>query len=304
MKKHLKTVLVFFILTATVGAFWHYLAGHPETVDQLRKLPPSIVLVLLVLYGGWFLAYVLVTRGTLRLFKKTMSRQENLLFNAYSSLINFFGPGQSGPAFRGAYLKKRHNLSIKKYLFGTLLYYGFYAALSAFFMLAGSRPWWQTALAVAAVAIASAVAIRKYKKRAHIGNEASLTLVNVGWIFAATVLQLTLQAAIYAIELHSVNAQASLGQILSYTGVANFALFVALTPGAIGIREAFLVFSQNLHHISNSSIVVANLIDRAVYLLFLGILFMLVITLHAKDKLHVNQLNSQKGSTKQKHTEL
>jgi uncharacterized membrane protein YbhN (UPF0104 family) len=135
-----------------------------------------------------------------------------------------------------------------------------------------------------AAAGVSALLIRWYKQRAHIG-EMHLSLKAVGWIFAATVLQVATLTAIYAVELHNVGANPSLGQVMAYTGVANFSLFVALTPGAIGIREAFLVFSQQLHHIDNSTIVAANIIDRAVYFVFLGILFVAVVGLHAKEKL-------------------
>jgi uncharacterized membrane protein YbhN (UPF0104 family) len=70
-------------------------------------------------------------------------------------------------------------------------------------------------------------------------------------------------------------------------------MFAALTPGAIGIREAFLVFTQNLHHISSSTIVAANILDRAIYLVFLGLLFLLVVSTHAKDKLRVTQLHAR-----------
>lgn len=291
MKKHLKTVIAIGILAATVGAFTYYLSNHPEVIDQLKEVPPATLVVLIALYAVWFLAIVLVTRISLRIYDKHMGKQENLLFNAYSSLINFFGPGQSGPIFRGAYLKKRHNLGIKQYMFTTLMYYGFYAIISACFMFIGSRPWWQTILLMGAVGGASFVLIRWYaQKKAHIKDEPGLNLFNVGLLFGATMLQMIAQVAIYAVELHNVGADASFGQVLAYTGVANFALFVALTPGAIGIREGFLLFSEGLHHLNSAIIVAANLIDRAVYLLFLGLLFVMVLSLHAKEKLHINQL--------------
>jgi uncharacterized membrane protein YbhN (UPF0104 family) len=123
-----------------------------------------------------------------------------------------------------------------------------------------------------------------------LGAKPKLNLGNITLIFGATLLQLALQAVIFGIELHNVDPGVSIGQIMSYTGVANLAIFVALTPGAIGIRESFLLFSQNLHHINSSTIVAAHVTDRAIYLLFLGILFVLVISLHAKDKLHVKQI--------------
>jgi uncharacterized membrane protein YbhN (UPF0104 family) len=286
MKKYLRPILAAVILTATIGAFAYYISNHPEVIDQLREVPPTSLVLLILLYAVWFLALVFVTRISLRIYDKSMSRQENLLFNAYSTLINFFGPGQSGPIFRGAYLKKRHNLGVKQFMFTMLLYYGFYAIISACFMFIGSRPWWQTALAMSAVAALSFVLIRWYaRKKAHIKNTPGLNLVNVSLLLAATLLQMIVQVAIYAIELRDAGANASFGQVLAYTGVANFALFVALTPGAIGIREGFLLFSEGLHHLNSAIIVAANLIDRAIYLLFLGLLFIIVLTTHAKEKL-------------------
>ena len=281
------------ILIATVAAFAYYIKNHPGTLDQLREVPPLTIVVLLLIYAVSFFAYVLVTRGSLWIYRKTMPAQENILFNAYSSLINFFGPGQSGPIFRAAYLKKRHNLRVKQFMFTLMIYFGFYAIISAMFVVVGSRPWWQTALLMAAVAAGSLYMIKRYKKRSHIDTEGGLNPATIGWIFGATVLQVASFAVIYGIELQQVGAHASIGQILSYAGISNFSLFVALTPGAIGIREAFLVFSQNLHGIDNTTIVAANILDRAVYLVFLGLLFVMVISMHAKDKLNVRQLRQE-----------
>jgi uncharacterized membrane protein YbhN (UPF0104 family) len=287
MKKHLRTVVALAIIAATVAAFGWYIKGHPQTIEQLRQLQPGLVAALIGLFGLAFLAYALVTRISLGMFGKMLSRQENMLFNAYSSLVNFFGPGQSGPAFRAVYLKKRHNLGIKQYAFTTLLYFGFFAVISVLFIFAGTRPWWQTGLVVAAAAGMSLLIIRRYQRRAEVGKTVRLTVRNVSLLGLATAAQLLLQIAIYGIELHSVANGLSWGQILTYTGVANLSLFVALTPGGIGIRESLLLFSQDLHHIDSSTIVAASVIDRGVYVVFLGILFALVLSLHAKQKLHI-----------------
>jgi len=227
----------------------------------------------------------------LDLYGKRITPKENMLFNAYSSLVNFFGPGQSGPVFRGAYLRKRHNLGLKQYVFATLLYYGFFAVFSTFLMLAGTCPWWQTAGLMCTTGVLSGGVIRWYKRRAGL-QQIRPTVSAIAWIGMATALQVALMVAIYSVELHSVAVKASLGQVMSYTGVANLALFAALTPGAIGIREGFLLFSQRLHHITSSAIVAANVVDRGVYLLFLGLLFILVISMHAKQKLQVTQTNT------------
>jgi uncharacterized membrane protein YbhN (UPF0104 family) len=289
MKKYLKPILAVLILAATAGAFIYYIAGHPSTLDRLKHLPPLTLVLLLFLNIVSFGCFVWVTRASLGLYGKKMGKQENILFNAYSSLINFFGPGQSGPVFRGAYLKKRLDLGVKQYVFATLVYYGFFAVISVLLMFAGTRPWWQTAILAALTGVCSVLVMRWYKNRSQISG-AKLDLRHIGWIGAATLLQLLAQVALYAVELHNVGAHASLGQVLSYTGVANLAIFVALTPGAIGIREAFLLFSEKLHHITSGTIVAANVVDRGVYLVFLGLLFVLVVSLHAKKKLAINQL--------------
>jgi uncharacterized membrane protein YbhN (UPF0104 family) len=285
MKRHLRTILAIAILLATAFAFVYYVNRNPQVIDQLRELPPGLLVVLLALYSGILLALAILTFGSLRVYGKRMGRQESVLFNAYSLIVNFFGPGQSGPAFRGVYLKKKHDLGYKKYLFVTLIYYAFYAVMSALMMFVGTRPWWQTVLLMIGVGAGSWLVIRKFKKRESATGGAMFTPLNLGIILGATLLQLAVLTTIYFVELESVGANASFGQVLAYTGVSNFALFVALTPGAIGIREAFLVFSQNLHGIDSSTIVAANVIDRSVYLVFLGLLFVVVIGLHAKAKL-------------------
>lgn len=290
MKQRLRTILAPLIVMATIAAFVYYLKTHPEAVSQIRSLPIGILLILLTLYFGFFLALAFLTQASLRVYDRVLGRQENMLFNAYSLLINFFGPGQSGPAFRGLYLKKRHGLEYKKYLFVTLIYYAFYAMFSALMMFVGTRPWWQTVILIIGVGAVSWSFIHLYKKRSKITNIGTFKAKNLGLIFGAALIQVVIMATIFGIELNNVGANASMSQVLAYTGVSNFSLFVAITPGAIGIREAFLVFSQDLHHIGSSTIVAANVIDRAVYLLFLGLLFILVVSLHAKDKLNLKQL--------------
>ena len=113
-------------------------------------------------------------------------------------------------------------------------------------------------------------------------------------LFAVTCGQLMTQALIYGIEIHSLNVSSSLARVISYTGAANFSLFVSLTPGAIGFREAFLEFSRQLHHFSTATILAANVVDRGVFLVFLGILFLVMLLTHARQRLHLKSLTTAK----------
>jgi len=276
----------------TIAVFARYLSQHTNVLHQLARTPLSSVAWLLLLDTFAFGTLVLLLGASLRVYGKRLARRENFLLSAYSSLVNFFGPGQSGPAVRGAYLKKRVGLRLKQYAFATLIYYGYFAILSGVLVVAGLRPWWQTALAFIVISAGGYAAFRQFGPRQKDMNERHL-LSRSGGILLATLLQMLSQVLLYAVELHTVDRHVSVGQILTYTGVANFALFVALTPGAIGIRESFLVFSERLHHITSSAIVSANLLDRAVYILFLGVLFILVLTMHAKQRLRLRQLDEK-----------
>ena len=109
----------------------------------------------------------------------------------------------------------------------------------------------------------------------------------------ATLLHLSCTVAIYFIELSSLGIHVSISQAMSYSGAANFALFVSLTPGAIGFREAFLVFSERLHHIANSTIVTANIMDRGIYVLFLGLLFIWLGVTHTKNQINLKKLQTE-----------
>ena len=155
-------------------------------------------------------------------------------------------------------------------------------------LLFASRPWWQTVLALLIVGAASIIAVQIYSRRSKTNPDSfNLSPANLSYLLLVTVLQAAFQIAIYAVELHSVNSHISLEQSMTYTGAANFALFVALTPGAIGIRESFLLFSRSLHHISSANIVSASIIDRAVFLVFLAILFVVTIIFHTKNKMSI-----------------
>jgi uncharacterized membrane protein YbhN (UPF0104 family) len=291
MKRYLKPVIAGVILLATVGSFTWYLRGHPEIIDQIKNVNPLILGVLITCYSVWFAALAVILQLSLRMYNKTMPVRENALLSAYSSLLNFFGPGQSGPGLRGIYLKKRHGLGIKKYIFATLIYYACYALISAVMLLSGRVAWWLTFLAGVLVITGCAVILQWYAKRSAIEERASFVRY-IGLMFIATAVQLAAQAVIYYVELQAISS-VSIGQAVSYTGAANFSLFVALTPGAIGIREAFLLFTQNIHHISSSVIVAANVIDRAAYLVFLGLLAIGVFGLHADKKLRLKQMTQE-----------
>ncbi len=272
------------ILVVTIIVFVNYFVNHPEVWDGLGQIPRSTLVIILALYFLFVGSLALVNTATLRLCRYRMKAGESLLLTMYSSVINFFGPLQSGPAFRAVYVNQKHSIKIKDYTLASFVYYFFYALFSVVLLFSGILKWWILPLAILAVI---GIFYLRFKKINGLKRLGHLAVGNWYYMAAATFVQICLLLLIFWVELTAVSPGIQFSQVAIYTGAANLALFVSLTPGAIGFREAFLVFTQNLHHINNATIVSANTIDRAIYVLMLLILSGVIIITHAGKKLKV-----------------
>jgi uncharacterized membrane protein YbhN (UPF0104 family) len=291
MKRKLKPILSVTLVSLALAFCIYYLVKHHSLFKQLVHTPIWVIIGVLSLYTVMFGVLLLILSASINICNKKLIQRENAQLNAHSLFINFFIPGQGGPVYRGVYLYKKHNLKIKNYLVATVLYYVFYAMVSIFLLLVFIRPWWQTAIVTIALGACGILAASKYSGRLKVKRDSlNLSSKALFYLFIVTVLQAAVQAAIYAMELHSVNSHITFTQVVTYTGAANLALFVGLTPGAIGIRESFLIFTEHLHHISSSNIIVANVIDRSVYLAFLIILLAATIALQVRGKFQFRNL--------------
>jgi uncharacterized membrane protein YbhN (UPF0104 family) len=285
MIKKYKPLLSVLLVLIAISVAAYYLTEHHSLVVQLVHTPPLVVAAVLALYAIMFGVLVLILKATVNICNKQITQAENSQLNANSLFINFFVPGQGGPIYRGVYLYKKHRLKVKNYIIATLIYYVIYAVISIFMLSVAVRPWWQTTSFSLIVAGGGIVAVKTYSQRVKLKKHSlNLGVKAISYLLLATLAQALIQAIIYAVELHSVNNHISPMQIVTYTGAANLALFVALTPGAIGIRESFLIFTRNLHHISSANIVIANVIDRSVYLVFLLILIALSVAIQMRGK--------------------
>jgi uncharacterized membrane protein YbhN (UPF0104 family) len=283
MYKKLRPIISVAIVLTALSFGIYYLLKHHSLVKQLAQTPIWVSLAILCLYTVMFGVLILILSASINICNKKLIQRENAQLNAHSLFINFFVPGQGGPVYRGVYLYKKHKLKVKNYLAVTMLYYVFYAVVSIFLLLISVRPWWQTILATSLIAVAGIFVVSKYSSRIKLSRDTlNLSPKAVSYLFFVTVLQSMLQTFIYAVELHSVNSHIGFSQVLTYTGAANLALFVGLTPGAIGIRESFLIFTRHLHHISSANIILANVIDRSVYFVFLILLLVATIALQVR----------------------
>lgn len=290
--KKVQQALAIIIVGVTAALFTLFFIHHPAYVTALRQTKFSTLLVVFGLYVLLLICLMVVYQCILLLCNKPLSWHENGLLTIYTLLVNFFGPLQSGPGFRAIYLKNKHRVRIRDYAGATFIYYGFYILISLLFLLVTNRPWWQTVLALLVVGGTGLWGLRYWNHKHKLdvsGNDSHFRLTTKGCTLLAlsTLAQIAITAVIYSVELRSIHPNINFGQAMTYSGAANFALFVSLTPGAIGFRETFLIFVEHLDHINTATVLSANVIDRSVYIVFLALLFLLAVGINLKKRLHV-----------------
>jgi len=288
-KQKLGRIVMLGVLLLTALLFVRYFRQHPEYWHKLSQVSPWVVVWVILLNVVMLGVLVFLSDITIRMAGYKIDQKENFILTAYSTLANFFGPLQSGPGVRLAYLKSKHKVRLRDYIIATLIGLGLFAFYSAFFLLVGTRPLWQAVLGALVAGGISYAVVRVFMNREKKSSNSHLQLT--GKLLAAmmigTFVQVFIMVIWYYLELRAINPHIHFSQAMSYTGAANFSLYVSITPSAAGIREAFLLFSQRLHHVSTGDIAAANIIDRGAYVIFLGLLFVIVMAMHAKEKIRV-----------------
>jgi uncharacterized membrane protein YbhN (UPF0104 family) len=260
-----------------------YIKSHPEVIINLQNINPLTLLLLLILYLSVFVTQFVIMQITILICKKNLPLKTGLLLSIYSTLANFFGPLQSGPGVRAVYLKKKLGLKIRDYTFITLFYYFIFAAINISLLFMTTLPL-ATISGVVASVIFTIIGVKQLQARFNFKSNFKLSSKLISLIFIATTLQILFMTTIYYLELHVTNPSVNYTflQTLVYSASANLSMFVAITPGAIGIREIFIVFTQSLHHIPLASVIAAGALDRAFYVLLLILLFVVSSGLHLK----------------------
>lgn len=281
MSSKLKRFASLAVLTLTAGLFIYYIHTHPEFWTNIRSISLATIVLLLIAYSVFLMTNAAILYWSVEICNKAFNRTEALLLTVYSTLVNFFGPLQSGPGFRAIYLKKKHDVGLKTYGIVTLFYYGIFGMISLLMVAYGLQPIFTIIGLVLILAGAVAFGFYIVRKKPDLIKYPS----QLAKIITFTALQITIVTLIYFVELKTVNSGVSFSQAVIYAGAANLALFVSLTPGAIGFREAFLLFTKRISHLDAHTILAASVIDRAVYFIFLGLLFLLTTSFHINEKL-------------------
>ncbi len=281
-----KKILVVTIILVTLGVFGYYLVTHREIVETLLHLPAYLLVLLTIGYVGAIMANAFVLHTSLKLLGKKAHFADNIALTSYSSIINFFGPLQSGPGARAVYLKAKYGVRLRDFFGVTLLFYAFFAFINgiivALAIVIQFQSWTAFSIVLLGIIVVTMLGIAAYRRVErvrHVLHSFKFHDINTWLVGLGAALLIAATTFTYFFELMYVSPGVSIWQVVIYTAAANLALFVSLTPGAIGFRETFLVLSTKLHGIDSATIVAANIIDRAFYIVFLLVVFLILISL-------------------------
>ncbi|MBP6005340.1 flippase-like domain-containing protein [Candidatus Saccharibacteria bacterium] len=295
--KKIRNATISGVVILTISIFGLYLYSNPDTLSILSNLSIVTLIKLTAAFTLTIVANSLILHFTLSYLDKKTPLIDNLFLTGYSSIVNFFGPLQSGPGFRAIYLNKKYQVKYRQFINATFIFYLFFALINCLILIiTGLSQYPKIVIASSSIAIFIPLIVyaidqrsgksRSLKVKGYLGNlkPYNQSLWMIGLMTGLLVLASSL---VYHIELSAISSNPiNYKQSLIYTGAANLALFVSLTPGAIGFRESFLVLSQRLHGIATQDIIAASIIDRAYYVIFLFMIFVLILV--AK---HYNKIN-------------
>lgn len=269
-----KRPLAILVLVAFFVFVGVYIAVDPSIVARALSIGWSNVALLALLYCGIIATHFGILDSTIRLCGMRLGAREGLLLTIYSTVANFFGPLQSGPGVRAAYLKTRLGMRLRDFTAATLFYYAAFATLNVALLFVIVAPW-VSALCVTALAAAVFFVVGRFLPGARLGPLIAITCF--------TAAQVVIMSTVFFVELNAVGSSpVPFTRALVYGGSANLSLFVSITPGGIGFREGFLLFAQGLHHVTPPTIATASIVDRAFYVLFLGALLVLSSVLNLR----------------------
>lgn len=287
------------LLVLTLAAFVYYFLNNQALFNRIGNLSWWQVLLIITGQSIVFFSNILVSIIFIQFIGKKLHFIDSTRITAYSSLVNFFGFLQGGVGLRGVYFKRQFAMSLKKYFALTVIQYLFLFGIAGIFVLVGISftTGITSAFLLMGLGIIALVGGFVLFGKSNAAKKIQVKLGAVSQLLKArpllallSVIVLQLCGSLLAnfIELQAIGAHVSMGGLLIYTGTSQFAIVIALTPGAIGIREALLLIVQQQMHLTTQDIVLASTVDRAIY--FVTLALITPFALAAKKQLPAKEL--------------
>lgn len=274
-------ILALFIVAVLFSA---YISSKWDQFARLKNL--NFFQALLITFGqllilgssAFMLSHIaLATNKRLRV-------GEAFKVTSYSALVNFFGFLQGGVGVRGLYLKFRLKIPLKRFFYFTVVQYVTLFFISFILIVVGSvyiNGYSLLALLILLIAATVALLIENPLKRLSVAKP--LSNIGIRGFLFINLIQIIGCLVSYGIELSVIGADFSLAALLIYTGVTQFAIVLAITPGALGIKEGLLLLAAGQMNLTLDEIILSSTLDRL--LLFVTYLIILPFAIAARQQL-------------------
>lgn len=295
----LRKFLSIAILLASIALFSVYLFRNYEDFKPLLDVNPLYIALLVLaniaslLINGIFIKIVLVP------FNKFISVTESFYVSLISSVGNYFAFVGAGLGFRAIYLKKRHNLSYGNFIatvagnYVLVFFVTSVTGLIAMLLMSSktSYAYWVLVFVFATLFVIDlmimSVKLAKWfvglLKKLKFNSAITGVIMKIieGWILIINDKRLIkrlllLTAAGYSLSLltiylilGSLNLHVAFSGLMLLAALSSLSVFINITPGNIGIKEAVLIFSGQAIGLSTPEILTYSVVDRAVLFLVL-----------------------------------
>jgi uncharacterized protein (TIRG00374 family) len=235
-------------------------------------------------------------------FTKRLSAGEGIYVGILSAVGNFFGPLLGGAAIRAVYLRRVHDLPYTKFTSTLMVYYVILFAINFALAFGGvltletdQTPYLLIAIfAGGLLSLLASVFIHLPRRlrnddprRSKVTRRILKYLVDIedGWrrmlampwllvrVAGLAALSVVAQFLIAYVSFDAIGADISWAALAVYVAIVTISLLIAVTPGAIGIREAMLLLVSGTLGVTGSNIIEVAVIDRGVTFALLLVLF-------------------------------
>jgi uncharacterized membrane protein YbhN (UPF0104 family) len=281
--------------------------------DLLRVSWTTLVLVaigrLLIFFSnGMFVKW------TAEAFTRRLSMGEGIYVGILSAVGNFFGPLLGGAGIRAVYLRRVHDLPYTYFTSTLMVYYVILFAINFALAIAGlwtldldqnaSRLLALFGSGLLLVLLSAFIRLpHRFRadkaRRSKLANRLVRYLIDIedGWrrllgmpgllirLVGLAALSVVAQFLIASVSFDSIGAEISWAALAVYVSIVTISLLVAVTPGAIGIREAMLLLISETLGVTGTDILQVAVIDRGVTFALLLAIFVLTRNARLRSKL-------------------
>ncbi len=290
-KKTLKTIITAIIFLI----FFLYFFNNIDDFRQIKIVNYWFIAPLIILAISFLLTNGIVLKELLLPFKKELLTKEWFGLSVITTAGNLLTPFQGGMIARALYLKSKHNFSYTNFLsalsgiYIIVFWVNSFVALLSMLLIKQFYSTFNWLIFITFLIIFSALSFiivfsPKIKKtfKWEILNKV-VRVVN-GWLviknnkrtvlFVALIsfLNVLLMSTSSFLEFKTLGVEINFLKALFVSIVSTLSLFISITPGSLGIKEAFMAFTSNVVGISPANAIIVSALDRLISLLPLVVL--------------------------------